>query len=814
MADSSHPGSTGGEIGERPGDGAGPVDTDTEAGGRGLSRRGLIQAAGVTAGALSTVAVIHASPAEAVPAGAGGVLDEGRAVTTPSAAVAPVGDHTPQVQSGHWLTTNQGLRVSDDRDSLRAGLRGPTLLEDFHFREKIMHFDHERIPERVVHARGAGAHGSFTLHRSLASFTSAAVLTEVGATTEVFARFSTVLGSRGSADTARDVRGFAVKFYTGDDVWDFVGNDIPVFFIQDAIKFPDLIHAGKPEPDVEIPQAQSAHNTFWDFISLTPESAHMIMWVMSDRGIPRSYRMMEGFGVHTFRLVNAAGRSTFVKFYWKPALGVHSLVWNEAQKLAGFDPDYHRRDLAQAIDAGAFPQWDLGVQLLAEKHVARVGFDVLDSTKLWPEEVVPVEPVGTMILDRNPANYFAETEQVAFHLGHVVQGIDFTDDPLLQGRLFSYLDTQINRFGSANFSQLPINAPRAPVNNYQQDSAMRYANRTGIVNYEPNTLGGNAHEAPASAGGYVSYPEQVSGPKVRGRSPSFGDHFSQATLFFRSLTEIEKQHVVQALQFELAKVSVVAIQKRVLTILAQIDARLVHDVALALGLPAPAGRPNARIGTSPALSQERHAKDTAKTRRVAILAADGVDGAAVAVLRRHLAAAVATADVVAPHLGTLTSTTGAAVKVDKTLLTTPSVVYDAVCVPGGAASVATLRANGDALHFVEETYRHYKPIAATTQGSGLVTGALVGSVPDVLREPGVLSGSSAETVAAAFVGAIAQHRFWARRGTAAVSARALTAAVSARARTAAVSARARTAAVSTRASRPAPSAGPAVLRAR
>jgi len=737
----------------------------------GVSRRGLIQAAGATVGALAVIGAGDSSPAAAVGTGVAAVVPAAAPVEAAvSAAVAAVAAGGPQVAAGRFLTTNQGLRIADDQNSERAGVRGPTLLEDFALREKIMHFDHERIPERVVHARGAGAHGTFTLHTSLARYTTAKVLTEVGATTEVFARFSTVLGSRGSADTARDVRGFAVKFKTTEGVWDLVGNDIPVFFIQDAIKFPDLIHAGKPEPDVEIPQAATAHNTWWDFISLTPESAHMIMWVMSDRGIPRSVRMMEGFGVHTFRLVNAAGHSTYVKFHWKPALGVHSLIWNEAQKLAGFDPDYHRRDLAAAIDAGAFPQWDLGVQLLVENDVAKVGFDILDATKLWPEEIIPVRRVGTMTLDRNPGNYFAETEQVAFHLGHVVKGIDFTDDPLLQGRLFSYLDTQINRFGSANFSQLPINQPAAAVNNYQQDSAMRYANRTGIVNYEPNSLGGTAFEAPASAGGYVSYPERVSGPKVRGRSRSFGDHFSQATLFFRSLTSVEQDHIIAALQFELGKVTVVHVQQRMLTVLANIDTRLVKEVAAALGLPAPTGHPNTRIATSPALSQERHARDTAKTRKVAILAADGVDGAAIAVLRRHLSAAGATGDVIAPHLGHLTSSSGAAVAVDKTLLTTVSVMYDAVYVPGGPGSIATLKANGDALHFVEETYRHYKPLAATSQGAGLLTAALAGTVPDVTREPGVLSGTSADTIGAAFVGALTQHRFWNRRRTAAVSA--------------------------------------------
>lgn len=726
-----------------------------------LSRRALLQVAGATAGAVTVATTGNSAPAAAV---------GDTALVAPSAAgaAAPVGTGL-DVQAGDRLTTNQGLRINDGQNSLHAGRRGPTLLEDFQLREKIMHFDHERIPERVVHARGAGAHGTFTLHTSLAKYTTAKVLTEVGATTEVFTRFSTVLGSRGAADTARDVRGFAVKFYTSEGVWDLVGNDIPVFFIQDAIKFPDLIHAGKPEPDVELPQASTAHNTFWDFISLTPESAHMIMWVMSDRGIPRSVRMIEGFGVHTFRLVNAAGRSTFVKFHWKPALGVHSLIWNEAQKLNGFDPDFHRRDLARAIAEGDFPEWDLGVQLLAENEVGKVGFDILDSTKLWPEEIVPVTRIGRMTLNRNPANYFAETEQVAFHLGHVVNGIDFSDDPLLQGRLFSYLDTQINRFGSANFSQLPINQPRSPVNNFQQDSAMRYAALTGKVNYEPNSLGPVVKESPASEGGFVTYPESGYGSKVRGRSPSFGDHFSQATLFFHSLTEVEKQHVIAALQFELSQVTARPVQQRMLSILANIDTRLVREVAAALGMPAPSGHPNTRIGTSPALSQELHAKDTARTRRVAILAADGVDGAALRTVRASLTAAGVHSDVVAPHLGSLPAGAGGAVTVDRLFSTTVSVSYDAVLVPGGAASVATLRGSGDVRHFLEETYRHYKPIATTGAGQDVLTAALGQAVPTVASQPGIIAGSAA-AVGSAFVSAIAQHRFWTRAGTAAVSA--------------------------------------------
>jgi len=718
----------------------------------GVTRRQLIQAAGATAGALVVTPALLGQRAQAA--------EVPSTVAGPAAAAG-----MPPVASGGRLTTNQGLRISDDQNTLRAGARGPSLLEDFAFREKIMHFDHERIPERVVHARGAGAHGMFRLHTSLDRYTKAGLFTNTKATTEVFVRFSTVNGSRGSADTARDARGFATKFYTSEGVWDLVGNNIPVFFIQDAIKFPDLVHAFKPEPAHEIPQASTAHDNFWDFISLTPESMHMIMWIMSDRAIPRSFRMMEGFGVHTFRFVNDRGDSTFVKFHWKPRLGVHSLVWNEAQKLAGVDPDYHRRDLATAIELGQYPEFDLGVQLLAERDVARVRFDILDATKLWPEEIVPVRPVGTMTLNRNPYNYFAETEQVAFHLGHVVPGIDFTDDPLLQGRLFSYLDTQLNRFGGPNFHQLPINQPRSPVNNFQQDSFMRYANRPGNVNYEPNSLGASGKESDAAHGGFVSYPELVNGPKVRERSPSFDDHFSQATLFFQSMTEPEKKHIIQALQFELGKVRTRHVKERMLGLLANVDKNLVREVAAALGLPTPGGKVNTGIGTSPALSEERTTK-TAKTRRVGILAADGVYPADVSAMRQRLTAAGVSSDVIGTHEGTLTGAGGGSVFAEKSLLTTESVQYDALYLPGGKASIAALSANGDALHFVEEAYKHYKSIAATAEGRELIKAA-VGSVDS---QPGIVVGAHAGAIADSFVASIAKDRHWTRTGTERVSA--------------------------------------------
>jgi len=721
----------------------------------GVTRRRLLQAAGIGAGAAAVAPVLGA-----------GAASPAVAAVAPVAPVADGPSGGPGVDVGSRLTTNQGLRIADDQNSLHAGSRGPTLLEDFALREKIMHFDHERIPERVVHARGAGAHGVFRLTRSLERFTRAKLLTDTSATTEVFVRFSTVNGSRGSADTARDARGFATKFYTSEGVWDLVGNNIPVFFIQDAIKFPDLVHAFKPEPMLELPQASTAHNNFWDYISLTPESMHMIMWVMSDRGIPRSVRMMEGFGVHTFRLVNAAGNSTYVKFHWKPTLGVHSLVWDEAQKLGGVDPDFHRRDLARAINDKQYPQFDFGVQLLAERDVAKVGFDILDATKLWPEEVVPVVRVGQMTLNRNPYNYFAETEQVAFHLGHVVPGIDFTDDPLLQGRLFSYLDTQLNRFGSANFHQLPINQSHAAVNNYQQDSAMRYANHPGNVNYEPNSLGGDATEAPASKGGYVSYPEIVSGPKARARSATFSDHFTQATLFFRSLTGPEQQHVIDALRFELGKVSAPAVKHRMLALLANVDGRLVHEVAVGLGLPTPGGKVATGVKPSPALSEDRTPKSP-HTRRVAILTADGAHGADITDMQQQLKKDGVGSDVIAPHEGTIATTAGK-LAVNYSILTTRSVQYDALYVPGGAAAVTTLKANGDAVHFIEETFKHYKSIAATGAAQDLVRTAV--GVTNVLTQPGVITGSTAKTVAAAFLTAITTDRHWNRTETDRVSA--------------------------------------------
>ena len=670
----------------------------------------------------------------------------------------------PNVAEGNYLTTNQGGRVSDDQNTLKAGPRGPALLEDFHFREKMTHFDHERIPERVVHARGTGAHGYFQAYdSSLKPYTKAEVLTNPALKTPVFVRFSTVNGSRGSADTVRDARGFATKFYTREGVWDLVGNNIPVFFIQDAIKFPDLVHAFKPEPDDEIPQASTAHNTFWDFISQTPESMHMIMWVMSDRGIPRSFAMMEGFGVHTFRLVNEQGKSTFVKFHWKPALGVHSLVWDEAQKISGVDPDFHRRDLWDAIAMGNFPEYELGVQLLAEEDAGKLNVDVLDATKIWPEEIVPIKLVGKMVLNKNPDNFFTETEQSAFHTAHIVSGIDFSDDPLLQGRNFSYLDTQINRFGTPNFTQLPINQPKSPVNNYQQDGFMRYANRPGKVNYGPNKLEEEkgvtpkANEARAKEGGYVTYPAAVSGTKIRQRSESFGDHFSQATLFYNSLTATEQMHIAEALQFELGKVTDKKIQQRIIDLLANVDTALTGKVAGYLGLSAAKGAVNAEAGKTAGLSQIVPGKGSVKGRKIAILAAEGVAMDEVENLQTALKKAGASYEIVAPHLGMLKTGSGQQLQTNKSLLTAASVLYDAVYVPGGATSVTVLKGNADAIQFVVEAYNHAKVIGAGGEGGELLKVAGVSG-----KAAGIVSAEGGKDVSKDFINAVSQHRYWAR----------------------------------------------------
>ena len=682
--------------------------------------------------------------------------------------------------SGEFLTTNQGLKINDNQNSLKAGERGATLLEDFILREKITHFDHERIPERIVHARGSGAHGFFELYESQAAYTKAGFLNDTTIKTPVFVRFSTVAGSRGSTDLARDVRGFSVKFYTQEGNYDFVGNNMPVFFIQDAIKFPDLIHAVKPEPHNEIPQAASAHDTFWDFISLMPESAHMVMWLMSDRAIPRSLRMMEGFGVHTFRLINAEGVSSFVKFHWKPLLGVHSVAWDEAKKISGNDPDFHRRDLWDAIEAGAFPEWELGLQIISEEDEHKFDFDILDPTKLIPEELVPVIRVGKMTLNRNPDNFFAETEQVAFHPGHIVPGIDFTNDPLLQGRLFSYTDTQLSRLGSPNFHEIPINRPISPVHNNQRDGHMRQTINTSRTSYEPNSISGNHPvQATVEEGGFSSHQERVDARKIRDRSESFFDHFSQASLFFNSQSEPEKNHLVDALRFELGKVERIEIRERMVGILTQIDDVLAKRVADGLGLEVPAepARPlnhgvpangdqekyesktiKPSLESSAALSMANTVKDTVKSRIIAVLATDGVNAAHLNATKKALLAGGAQAKIIATHNGFIKDDKGAAVKVDFTFLTSASVLFDAVYIPGGAPSVNALLAEADAVHFVTEAFKHCKAIAADKEGELLVKAALPPADKKGDTPAGVLINQAPE----AFITAIAGHRFWER----------------------------------------------------
>ncbi len=682
------------------------------------------------------------------------------------------------------LTTNQGVKINDNQNSLKAGERGPTLIEDFIMREKITHFDHERIPERIVHARGVAAHGYFELTESLKEFTKAKFLTEVGKKTPVFTRFSTVAGSRGSTDLARDVRGFAVKFYTEEGNYDLVGNNIPVFFIQDAIKFPDLIHSVKPEPNNEIPQAGSAHDTFWDFISLMPESMHMIMWVMSDRAIPRSLRMMEGFGIHTFRLINDAGKSTFVKFHWKPKLGVHSVAWNEAQKISGFDADFHRRDLFEAIENGAFAEWEFGVQLVPEEDEHKFDFDLLDATKLIPEELVPVKIIGRMVLNRNPDNYFAETEQVAFLPSNIVPGIDFTNDPLLQGRLHSYLDTQISRLGGPNFHEIPINRPVAPIHNNQRDSAFRQTINKGRVAYEPNTLGGGCpYQSMWQDGGFVSYEEKIDGHKIRTRSDSFRDHFTQAALFFNSQSEYEQTHIINAISFELGKVEINAIRERVVYLLNQINEKLASGVAENLGIEIPAkldkpmnmGYPadanpddyqpipkkDAKVKKDDTLSMVNTIKDTIKTRQIAFLVADGFDANDVKTMKNALEKQGAMAKIIGMKSKSVKDADGKEMKVDHALRTVASVLFDAVYVPGGEKSVAALTKNADVVEFVNEAFRHCKAIAASGEGVNFLKAeTYIGKAND--DKAVILSENGSESIKDDFIKAIAKHRNWDR----------------------------------------------------
>lgn len=659
-------------------------------------------------------------------------------------------------EKGKKLTTNQGLKVTEDEHSLKAGLRGPTLMEDFHFREKITHFDHERIPERVVHARGFAAHGEFELYKSMKDYTKAAFLQEPGSKVPVFTRFSTVAGSRGSAETVRDVRGFAVKFYTEEGNFDLVGNNIPIFFIQDAIKFPDLIHAVKPEPHNEMPQAASAHDTFWDFVANNQETAHMIMWHMSDRTIPRSFRMMEGFGVHTFRFVNAEGKAHFVKFHWKPKLGVHSLVWDEAQKISGKDPDFHRRDLWESIERGQFPEFELGVQIIEEKDEFMFDFDILDATKIWPEEVVPVQLIGKMTLNRNVDNVFAETEQVAFHPGHVVPGIDFSNDPLLQGRLFSYTDTQLIRLGGPNFHELPINRPVCPFHNNQRDGYGRQTINVGQVSYHKNSLADNSPSTSTEKeGGYVHYEEKVDGRKIQARSDSFKDHFSQARLFYNSMTLAEKKHIVDAFSFEVGKVKDKNVRQQVVDMFVNVDKGLATAVAQAIGVDHPDGEESAVAETSPALSQETTAK-LPDTRKVAVLLGEQFDGNELESVVTACLDAGMVVDIVSDKFGIIHAKNGLAVEVDETFLTVHSVLYDAVLVVGGEVDNPT-KFKKDIINFVNEAFQHFKPIGVASTGFSFFEAS------DAEAGPGIVMASEPSNFTKDFIAAVAAHRHWDRK---------------------------------------------------
>jgi catalase len=658
------------------------------------------------------------------------------------------------------LTTNQGTPISDNQNSLRIGARGPTLLEDFVLREKITHFDHERIPERIVHARGSGAHGYFQVYEPLTALTSAAFLQDPTQRTRVFVRFSTVAGGAGSVDLPRDVRGFAVKFYTEEGNFDLVGNNIPVFFIQDAIKFPDLVHSVKMEPDRGFPQAASAHDTFWDFVSLMPESMHMLMWAMSDRAIPRSFRMMEGFGVHTFRLINAEGKASFVKFHWRPTIGSQSVLWDEAVKISGADPDFHRRDLWQAIDKGSFPEFELGLQVFDEEFVRQFPFDILDATKLIPEELVPLRMVGKLVLDRNPDNFFAETEQVAYHPGHIVPGIDFTEDPLLQGRLFSYLDTQLSRLGSANFHEIPINRAVCPLRNFQRDGHMQMEVPKGRVSYEPNSL---SPEGPReSATGFRTHAVEQTGPKERRRSETFSDHYSQARMFFQSQSEPERRHIIKAFSFELGKVETLAIRKRMLGHLRVIDESLGVAVERALRMVGAAdsiqaAREPLALAPSPALSLQHKAPETLRGRKVAVLVSDGVEVSLLEGLRSALAHEQASLEVIAPWIGGVKDDAGQLVAVDHALVAAPSVLFDAVVLLLTPAAASQLALESAAVDFVRDAFGHLKVIGHTAGAGALLDEAGVADKSDEGLVP-VLDADGVQT----FVARARRHRIWKR----------------------------------------------------
>jgi catalase len=675
---------------------------------------------------------------------------------------------------GRPLTTNQGVLVADNQNSLKDGPRGPVLLEDFILREKITHFDHERIPERIVHARGSAAHGYFECTQPLTDLSRAAPFQEAGKRTPVFVRFSTVQGERGSKDTARDVRGFAVKFYTDEGNWDLVGNNMPVFFIQDAMKFPDLVHAVKPEPHHQMPQAASAHDTFWDFVSLMPESTHMLMWVMSDRAIPRSFATMQGFGVHTFRLVNAEGESVFCKFHWNPVAGTHSLVWDEAVKISGADPDFHRRDLWERIENGAFPEYELSVQVFTEEQAEAFSFDILDATKIVPEELVPLRPVGRMVLNRNPDNFFAETEQVAFCTANIIPGIDFSNDPLLAGRIHSYHDTQISRLGGPNFHEIPINSPIVQVHNNQRDGMHRQAIHRGRVSYEPNSLAGGCPFQAGAVQGFVSVPARLRAKeeqaKVRAKPEKFANHYTQARLFFDSQTPSEQAHIAAAFRFELSKVTVPAIRRRMVASLRNASEALAAQVAAGLGMdPLPEPLPRAieqpatpEVDRSPPLSlMARPGDGSVKGRKVAIFAAPGTDAASVDAVRTLLAQQGAAVRVLGPRVGPLASTNGAPLEADASFENEPAFLFDAVAVAHGEPAVQAMAADANALDGLRSIYRHCKPLLAIGSGATVLQQA---GVPVDDADPAliVVGREEAERGAAAFAKAIGMPRYFDR----------------------------------------------------
>ncbi len=737
------------------------------------ARNGMSPPAGQTVAPASRLPTASTLSEENGSAKTGSVAPEGV-----NATIEPL-DRVRVDSTGQILTTNQGVAIGDNQNSLKAGVRGPVLLEDFILREKITHFDHERIPERIVHARGSGAHGFFECYKPLGQLTKAAPFKEAGKTTPVFVRFSTVAGERGSKDTARDVRGFAVKFYTDEGNWDLVGNNMPVFFIQDAMKFPDLVHAVKPEPHNAMPQAGSAHDTFWDFVSLMPESTHMLMWVMSDRAIPRSYATMQGFGVHSYRLVNEANESVFVKFHWEPKFGTHSLVWDEAVKISGADPDFHRRDLWERIESGAFPEWELGFQIFTEEQAEQFSFDILDATKIIPEELVPVQKVGRMVLNRNPDNFFAETEQVAFCTAHVVPGIDFSNDPLLAGRIHSYVDTQITRLGGPNFHEIPINSPIAPVHNNQRDGMHRQAIHRGRVSYEPNSLAGGCPFQAGAQQGFVSTALRIRDreqDKVRAKPEKFADHYTQARLFFDSQSPVEQDHIAAAFRFELSKVTVPAIRQRMVSSLRNASEALAKKVADGLGMdtlprPMPLAlekAPAPEVTKSPTLSLlARPGDGSLKGRKIALLVAPGVEGESLAKLQAALAEQGAVGRLVGTRIGPMRTTSGSALDADASLENEPGFLFDGLVLPDGAEAVAALAQDGHTAEFIKDQFRHCKAILVLGESRALLAQAGIPVSMDKSQAQGatgliLADSNNVDKAVASFMQALLKHRHFGR----------------------------------------------------